>query len=50
MDEKGQTSMEMLILLGGVVIVALITGLYLKGLLRDQIAPEVQAGVEEAAQ
>ena len=48
MDEKAQGAIEMLLLIGGVVLVALVVGIYLKSI-PGQLAPEIEAAGENIA-
>lgn len=40
LDEKGQTSLEMLLVIAGAIILVVIVALYLKNIVRTQLAPE----------
>ena len=47
MNDRGQASIEVLIILGAAVVIAALIGLYLKGLVGEMIQPEIEGTTEE---
>jgi len=47
-ERKGQTSLEMLLLLGGVIAVAAVVALVIKGIVQNQIIPLAEEEFEGA--
>jgi len=48
MDERGQGSMEMLALIAGVVLVAVVVAIIIKNIVAQQLAPQAQGLANQA--
>ncbi|MFH1224477.1 MAG: class III signal peptide-containing protein [Candidatus Diapherotrites archaeon] len=49
LDERGQTSMELLLLLAGIILFAFVIMWLLKTMVREQIAPEANELAQNTA-